>query len=131
MTSLEEGRAAERNLRLVTAALEHGGVEYFLVPGRSVQRYVVGIRLADRKALLSSMRELYAGTALYAAEPVSDIWPANAALYAEGALPTELKRRPVRIRRDPPRPFGTGSRRARPRLRRGVLAGRRPAPRAA
>lgn len=95
VTSLEEGRAAERNLRLVTAALEHGGVEYFLVPGRSVQRYVVGIRLADRKALLSSLRELYAGTALYAAEPVSDIWPANAALYAEGTLPTELKRRPV------------------------------------
>ncbi|WP_406295970.1 stealth family protein [Streptomyces sp. NBC_00624] len=95
VTTLEEGRAAERNLRLVTAALEHAGVEYFLVPGRSVQRYVVGIRLADRKALLSSLRELYAGTALYAAEPVSDIWPANAALYAEGALPTELKRRPV------------------------------------
>ncbi|MYW64206.1 sugar phosphotransferase [Streptomyces sp. SID8379] len=95
VSGLEDGRAAERNLGLVTAALEHAGVEYFMVPGRSVQRYVVGVRLTDRKALLGALRELYAGTALYAAEPVSDIWPATAALYAEGALPVELKRRPV------------------------------------
>ncbi|MFE1952369.1 stealth family protein [Streptomyces sp. NPDC059524] len=92
---LDEARAAERNLRLVTDALRHAGVDYFMVPGRSVQRYVVGIRLSDRKALLSALRELYAGTALYAAEPTSDNWPATAALYAEGALPTQLKRRPV------------------------------------
>ncbi|NUV36662.1 stealth family protein, partial [Streptomyces sp. KAI-27] len=93
--SLEEAEAAERNLGLVTQALRHAGVDYFMVPGRSVQRYVVGIRLSDRKALLSALRELYTTTALYAAEPGQNAWPEQAALYAEGALPVELKRRNV------------------------------------
>ncbi|MFD4989916.1 stealth family protein [Streptomyces sp. NPDC058374] len=93
--SLEEAEAAGRNLTLITEALKHAGVDYFMVPGRSVQRYVVGVRLSDRKALLSAVRELYATTGLYAAEPGLNPWPEEAALYAEGALPTELKRRTV------------------------------------
>ncbi|MEW1850391.1 stealth family protein [Streptomyces albidoflavus] len=93
--SLEEAEAAQRNLGLVTQALRHAGIDYFMVPGRSVQRYVVGVRLSDRKALLSALRELFATTALYAAEPGQNPWPDEAALYAEGALPAELKRRTV------------------------------------
>ncbi|WP_237536768.1 hypothetical protein [Streptomyces sp. SID5785] len=69
-----EARAAERNLRLVTDARRHAGIDYFPVAGRSVQRFVVGVRLTDRKALLGALRELYAGTALYVAEPTSGNW---------------------------------------------------------
>lgn len=84
--------AAARNLSLVTDALVHAGVEYFLVPGRSPLRHVVGVRLQDRKALLDALRELYAATALYAMKPSKEAWSSEAALYADGALPAALKR---------------------------------------
>ncbi|MGP4000659.1 stealth family protein [Streptomyces sp. 8N706] len=83
--------AAARNLTLVADALQHADVEYFLVPGRSPLRHVVGVRLQDRKAMLEALRELYASTALYAMKPGKEAWPAKAALYADGALPTTLK----------------------------------------
>ncbi|MDI3422695.1 stealth family protein [Streptomyces luteolus] len=84
--------ARSRNFALVTDALEHAGLDYFLVPGRSPKRHVVGVRFADRKAFLAALRDLYADTALYALKPSSDRWPADVALYADGALPTALKR---------------------------------------
>lgn len=84
--------ASARNLSLVADALDHAGVRYFLVPGRSPVRHVVGVRLRDRKALLTALRELYASTALYAVKPGKEAWPSQAALYADGALPTALKR---------------------------------------
>ncbi|NBM18086.1 stealth family protein [Streptomyces sp. GC420] len=85
--------AAARNLSLVADALEKAGIEYFLVPGRSPLRHVVGVRLEDRKALLTSLRELYRSTALYALKTGKDLLPEDIALYADGALPTALKRR--------------------------------------
>ncbi|MCM2578662.1 stealth conserved region 3 domain-containing protein [Streptomyces meridianus] len=90
--SFTAAEASARNLSLVTDAALHAGVEYFLVPGRSPLRHVIGIRLEDRKALLESLRELYPDTALYAMRPGRESWPADAALYADGALPTALKR---------------------------------------
>jgi hypothetical protein len=90
--TIAEADARTRNLALVTDALEHAGLDHFLVPGRSAKRYVVGVRFADRKAFLTTLRELYAHTALYALKPSSDRWPADAALYADGALPAALKR---------------------------------------
>ncbi|OIJ63554.1 stealth family protein [Streptomyces mangrovisoli] len=92
VTAFTAAAASARNLSLVADALEHAGVEYFLVPGRSPLRHVVGIRLRDRKALLDAMRELYGSTALYAMRPGKEAWPAGAALYADGALPAALKR---------------------------------------
>ncbi|MDT0547645.1 MULTISPECIES: stealth family protein [Streptomyces] len=90
--SLAETDARTRNLVLITDALGHAGLDYFLVPGRSQLRHVVGVRLADRKSLLTALRELYATTALYALTPTKDRWPTEAALYADGALPASLKR---------------------------------------
>ncbi|MER6452461.1 stealth family protein [Streptomyces sp900105245] len=90
--SLTGAGASARNLALVADALDHAGVPYFLVPGRSPLRHVVGVRLGDRKALLDALRKLYASTALYAMKPGKDPWSADTALYADGALPTALKR---------------------------------------
>ncbi|MEV5985805.1 stealth family protein [Streptomyces sp. NPDC052051] len=90
--ALAETDARVRNLALVADALDHAGVEYFLVPGRSPLRHVVGVRLADRKTFLTALRELYGATALYALKPSQARWPAEATLYADGALPTALKR---------------------------------------
>ncbi|MFG2312386.1 stealth family protein [Streptomyces sp. NPDC048566] len=92
VTSFPAGGASARNLSLVADALDHAGVEYFLVPGRSPVRHVVGVRIGDRKALLTALRELYASTAMYAVKPGKDAWPSDAALYADGALPASLKR---------------------------------------
>ncbi|MEU6664228.1 stealth conserved region 3 domain-containing protein [Streptomyces sp. NPDC046821] len=93
--TLADADARGRNLTLVTDALEHAGIDHFLVPGRSPLRHVVGVRFADRKAFLTALRALYATTALYALKPSSDRWPSDAALYADGALPTALKRQEV------------------------------------
>ncbi|MDQ0992549.1 stealth family protein [Streptomyces sp. V3I7] len=95
VSTVADADAPVRNLSLVADALEHAGIEYFLVPGRSALRHVIGIRLEDRKALLESLRELYRASALYAVKPSKDAWPADAALYADGALPTALKRQDV------------------------------------
>ncbi|UQA92575.1 stealth family protein [Streptomyces halobius] len=81
-----------RNLNLVADALEQAGIGYFLVPGHSSTRHVLGVRLADRKRFLESLRELYRGTAFYAATPSREGLPAESVLYADGALPTAVKR---------------------------------------
>ncbi|MER5224757.1 stealth family protein [Streptomyces flaveus] len=87
--------ARARNLHLVTDALDHARLDYFLVPGRSILRHVVGVRLADRKAFLTALRALYPTAPLYAVKPGNDLWPASAVLYADGSLPTALKRQSV------------------------------------
>ncbi|MGK5448638.1 stealth family protein [Streptomyces radiopugnans] len=87
--------AAAHNLDLVVDALVHAGVEYFLVPGRHHTRHVVGVHFNDRKRLLTALRELHGSTALYAMKPGRDPLPEDAALYADGALPKELKRQDV------------------------------------
>ncbi|MFI9604336.1 stealth family protein [Streptomyces sp. NPDC052043] len=92
---LASADASARNLELVADALAHAGIDYFLLPGRSPQRHVVGVRYADRKPLLDALRELYGSTALYATKAGPDPLPRDAALYAEGALPKELKRQGV------------------------------------
>ncbi|MDK1475213.1 stealth family protein [Streptomyces sp. 549] len=83
--------AAAHNLGLVVDALRRAEVEYFAVPGRTPGRHVLGLRRSDRKAFLDAVRELYRGTALYAAKTGMDNLPADAALYADGALPKKLK----------------------------------------
>lgn len=90
--SLPAGEAAAHNLRLVAAAAERAGVDYFLVSERSAARHVIAVRHADRRTLLDSVRELYRGTALYAARAGREVDYGTAALYADGALPKKLKR---------------------------------------
>ncbi|MEU4796785.1 stealth conserved region 3 domain-containing protein [Streptomyces sp. NPDC023327] len=87
--------ASAHNLDLVVGALERTGVDYFLAPGRSHTRHVVAINLADRKKLLDALRAMYGATALYALKPGSAPLPADAVLYADGSLPTALKRQDV------------------------------------
>lgn len=95
VASYTAATARARNLHLVTDALDHAGLDYFLVPGRSPLRHVVGLRLADRRAFLTALRELYASAPLYAAKPSKDLWPTDAVLYADGSLPAALKRESV------------------------------------
>ncbi|WP_151771629.1 stealth family protein [Streptomyces abyssomicinicus] len=92
VTSFTAEDARARQLHLVTDALTHAGVAYFLVPGRSAGRHVVGVCLDDRKAFLAAVRELYGTAPLYACRPGKEAWPEDAVLYADGALPTALKR---------------------------------------
>lgn len=94
--SFTSHRASADNLRLVTEAAVRADVDYFLVPGRSRTRHVVGLRRADKKAFLDAMRELYRRSPVYAAKPASGgALEAGPALYAEGALPDEVKRSAV------------------------------------
>ncbi|MFC7510860.1 hypothetical protein ACFQV4_08030 [Streptomyces thermocarboxydus] len=86
--------AAADNLALVADALERAGVSYFVVPGVSRTAWALGVRESDREAFLKSMRELYAGTVVFAARPrsggVSDF-----SLFADEAWPTSLSKAPV------------------------------------
>ncbi|WP_017557465.1 stealth family protein [Nocardiopsis baichengensis] len=94
--SFTSHQAAADNLRLVTEAAVRAGVDYFLVPGRSRTRHVVGLRRADKKTFLDAMRELYRQAPVYAAKPASGgALEAGPALYAEGALPEEVKKSAV------------------------------------
>lgn len=84
--------AAEANLRLVVEAAEAAGLEYFLVRGAAPERYVVGLRRADKKAFLESVRERHGDTELYVARTGrTDKITAGPALYADGALPRDVK----------------------------------------
>ncbi|RKS07573.1 Stealth-like protein [Nocardiopsis sp. Huas11] len=82
--------ASERNLNLVADALDKAGVEYFLVPGRSPLRHVVGVHRSQRKAFLEAMRELYRASAVYAAKPTRDGVTVFSA-YVDGALDEQIK----------------------------------------
>ncbi|MEQ8143879.1 stealth family protein [Streptomyces sp. OP7] len=86
--------AAAENLGLVADALERAGIAYFVVPGVSRTSWTLGVREADRGAFLASMRELYAGTVVFAARPraggVSDF-----SLFADEAWPKSLSSAPV------------------------------------
>jgi hypothetical protein len=87
--------ARAHNLALVADALEQAGIEYFLVPSRSRTRHVVALRRADRKALLDALRATYGESPLYALKPSAKALPEDAVLYADGSLPTALKRQDV------------------------------------
>ncbi|MFJ9001603.1 stealth family protein [Streptomyces sp. NPDC102359] len=86
--------AAAENLGLVADALERAGIAYFVVPGVSRTSWALGVREADREAFLASMRELYAGTVVFAARPraggVSDF-----SLFADEVWPKSLSSAPV------------------------------------
>ncbi|MDA2811650.1 stealth family protein [Nocardiopsis sp. RSe5-2] len=94
--SFTSREASAHNLRLVTEAAVRAGADYFLVPGRSRTRHAVGLRRADKKAFLEAMRALYGGASVYAAKPApGGALAAGPALYAEGALPGEVKKSSV------------------------------------
>ncbi|GAB3691648.1 stealth family protein [Nocardiopsis oceani] len=83
--------ASAHNLELVTAALEHAGVDYFLVRGRSPLRHVVGVHRTERKKFLDAMRELYAQSALHAVKPGPGGVVTARSAYADGALDESIK----------------------------------------
>ncbi|MEU2888509.1 stealth family protein [Streptomyces albidoflavus] len=92
VTSFSAAAAAAHNLELVAAACGKAGVDYFLVPSAAPAAHVVGMLLADRKAFLAAMRELYAVSPVYTWEPGRKAGLSTASLYADGALPAGLKR---------------------------------------
>lgn len=84
--------AAEANLRLVVEAAEAAGLEHFLVRGNAPERFTVGLRRADKKAFLESMRERHGDSELYVARSSrAGNLTAGPVLYAEGALPQQVK----------------------------------------
>ena len=83
--------AGAHNLELVTAALEHAGVDYFLVRGRSPLRHVVGVHRRDRKRFLDAMRELYRTSTLFAIKPGPGGVVTSYSAYVDGALAQEIK----------------------------------------
>ncbi|WP_238335822.1 stealth family protein [Serinicoccus kebangsaanensis] len=84
--------AADRNLRLVTDVLCAAGIDYFMVRGRSRTRHVVGVRLADRAALLREMRERYRSSALWAIRPGAGGKAQVLSAYVDGALDPQIKK---------------------------------------
>ncbi|KOX17034.1 stealth family protein [Nocardiopsis sp. NRRL B-16309] len=83
--------ASAHNLRLVTDVLEGEGIDYFLVPGRSPLRHVVGVHRRDRKGLLDAMREAYRVSAVYAVKPGPGGVVAVSSAYVDGALDARIK----------------------------------------
>lgn len=84
--------AAEANLRLVVDVAEAAGLAYFLIRGNAPERYTVGLRRADKKAFLEAMRERHGDSELYVARASrAGNLTAGPALYAEGALPAQVK----------------------------------------
>ncbi|WP_304452117.1 stealth family protein [Nocardiopsis sp. YSL2] len=83
--------ASAHNLRLVTDVLEAAGIDYFLVPGRSPLRHVVGVHRGDRKALLDAMREAYRASAVHAIKPGPGGAVAVRSAYVDGALDGRIK----------------------------------------
>ncbi|MFE1103151.1 stealth conserved region 3 domain-containing protein [Nocardiopsis alba] len=83
--------ASAHNLALVTAALEHAGLEHFLVRGRSPLRHVVGLRRRDRKPFLDAMRELYRSSAVFAIKPGTGGVVDSFSAYVDGALDERIK----------------------------------------
>jgi hypothetical protein len=61
--------ASEAHLLAVVTAAEAAGLGYFLVPGKSPFRHVVGLRGTDRAPFLAALAERAAGTPLYLAKP--------------------------------------------------------------
>jgi hypothetical protein len=61
--------AAEDHLRAVVGAADAAGIGYFMVPGKSPLRHVVGLLAADRPAFLAALRERSEGAARYLAKP--------------------------------------------------------------
>ncbi|MFL1380181.1 hypothetical protein [Nocardiopsis protaetiae] len=91
VTSFTAAGASARNLRLVTDALAHAGIDHFLVRGRSPLRHVVGVHRSDKKRLLDTMRELYGTSALSAIKPGTGGVVAAASAYVDGALDEKVK----------------------------------------
>ena len=83
--------AADRNLDLVLRALEHAGIDHFVVPGRSRLRHVLGVHRSRRKDLLEAMRELHGHSPLYAVRPGPGGTVAQTSAYVDGALNDEVK----------------------------------------
>lgn len=83
--------ASARNLDLVTEALRSAGIDYFMVPGRSPLRHVVGVHRSDKKAFLTAMRDLHARSAVYAAKPGPQGRTTGHCAYVDGALADAVK----------------------------------------
>lgn len=83
--------ASAHNLELVTRALEHAGLDYFLVRGRSPLRHVVGLHRSERKRLLDAMRELHGHSPLFAIKPGAGGVVSAFSAYVDGALAEEIK----------------------------------------
>ncbi|MEU6858694.1 stealth family protein [Glycomyces sp. NPDC046736] len=92
VTHFTAREAAEANLRIVVEAAEAAGIEYFLVPGTAPERHVVGLRRADKKPFLESVRRLHGDSELYVGRTGrTGTITEGPALYAEGALPSSVK----------------------------------------
>lgn len=91
VTDFTVEQAARHNLELVTTVLERAGVDYFMVRGRSAQRYVLGVHRRHRSTVFREMREAYRSSALYAVKPGAGGSVALISAYVDGALAKAIK----------------------------------------
>jgi hypothetical protein len=84
------GGGSAHNLNLVVSALERVGIGYFMVPGGSAIRHVVGVRIEDRERLLATMTELYRVTPLYVGTPRRSGGVTRLQFLIDGQLPEAI-----------------------------------------
>lgn len=82
--------AAAHNLELVVTALEEAGIGYFMVPGTSAIRHVVGVRAEDRERVVSAVTARYADGPLYAGTPRRSGGVSRFQFLIDGPLPREF-----------------------------------------
>ncbi|MFJ3930360.1 MULTISPECIES: stealth conserved region 3 domain-containing protein [unclassified Streptomyces] len=90
--------AAEADLDQVCTLLESSGVPYFLVPvehGSGTPRQVVGVAEEHRATVLAGARRQFADTATYVGAVAPDGTVPAAVLWADGRLPSALRRAAV------------------------------------
>ncbi|MEE1926820.1 stealth family protein [Streptomyces sp. TRM 70351] len=87
--------ARDEDLVLVAGVLDAAGIPYFLVPGASPWRRVVGVERRHRPAFLAAAARELAGGCAYAGAVGAGDRVTAAALWADGRLPKGVRRADV------------------------------------
>ncbi|MGW1542984.1 stealth conserved region 3 domain-containing protein [Streptomyces sp. NPDC002309] len=98
VTGYTAADAAATDLERVCALLEAAGVPYFLVPadqGHAGPRQAIGVERTHRGTVLDAAARHFARTAAFVGAVGPDGTVAMAVLWADGALPKELRRASV------------------------------------
>lgn len=95
VSEFSSAAGSAHNLGLVVTALEHAGIGYFMVPGTSSIRHVVGVREADRERLLGAIDELYGHSPVYAGTPRRSGGVTRFQFLIDGPLPEAMTGAPA------------------------------------
>lgn len=93
--SYSSALAAAADLELVIGLLEEASIRYFLVPGDSAQRHVIGVEEAFRQELLDLASKRFKDTCAYVSVVTRAGSVISAALWADGKLPRRVRRAQV------------------------------------